>query len=88
MPMLCFTFVKELLWIIKNYNPNESPGWNGCCGGKVEWLPRGYMPCEDAVDPGEYTCGRPPRIKEITMSYVFSVLPMHPYEIMGSILTN
>jgi hypothetical protein len=44
------------------------------------------MPCEDVVDPGECTCGRPPRIKEITMSSVFIVLLVQPYDIMGSVL--
>jgi hypothetical protein len=38
--------------------------------------------------PRAYTCGWPPRIKEITMSSVFSVLPVQPYDTMGSVLTN
>jgi hypothetical protein len=88
MPMLCFTLDKELFWIIKNHNLNESLGWNSCCGGEVEWLPWGYMPCEDVVDPREYTCGWPPRIKEITMSSLFSVLPVQPFDILVSILNN
>jgi hypothetical protein len=46
------------------------------------------MPREDVVDPGEYTCGWPPRIKEITMSSMFSVLPVPPYDTMDSVLTN
>jgi hypothetical protein len=64
------------------------PGGMVFCGGEVEWLPWGYMPFEDVVDPGECTCGWPPRIKEITMSFVFSVIPVHPYDIMGSVLTD
>jgi hypothetical protein len=54
-------------------------------GGEVEWLPWGYMPQENVVDRGENTCGWSPKIKEITMSYVFSVLPVKPYDIMGLI---
>jgi hypothetical protein len=32
------------------------------------------------------TCGRPPRNKEIIMSSVYRVLPVQPYDIMGSVL--
>jgi hypothetical protein len=46
------------------------------------------MPREDVVDPREYTCGWPPRIKEISMFSVFSVLLVQPYDIMGSVLTD
>jgi hypothetical protein len=40
------------------------------------------------VNLREYTCGLPPMTKEITMSSVFSVLPVQPYGIMGSALTD
>jgi hypothetical protein len=35
-----------------------------------------------------YTCGLPPRNKEMAMSSMLSVLPVQPYDIMGSVLTN
>jgi hypothetical protein len=33
-----------------------------------------------------YTCGWPPRNKEIKMSSMLRVLPVQPYDTMGSIL--
>jgi hypothetical protein len=32
--------------------------------------------------------GWPPRNKEVTMSSMLRVLPMQPYDIMGSVLTD
>jgi hypothetical protein len=57
----------------------------------VEWLPGAtYLAVKTMVCGGdlggEYTCGLPPRNKEIAMSSVFSVLPVQPYDIMGSVL--
>jgi hypothetical protein len=36
--------------------------------------------------PWEYTHGLPLRIKEITMSSMFRVLAVQPYDTMGSVL--
>jgi hypothetical protein len=36
--------------------------------------------------PRACTCGLPPRTKEITMSSMFSVLLVQPYDTMGSVL--
>ena len=55
----------------------------------VEWHSQGHTPVMGFVWwllPEVYTCGRPPRIKEITMSSIFSELPVQPYGIMGSAL--
>ena len=54
-------------------------------GGDVEWRP-GATPC--VVAAWAYTCGWPPRIKEMAMSSMLIVLPVQPYDIMGSVLTD
>jgi hypothetical protein len=36
----------------------------------------------------EYRSGWPPRNKEMAMSSMLSVLPVQPYDIMGSVLTD
>jgi hypothetical protein len=54
-------------------------------GGDVEWRP-GATLC--VVAAWAYTCGWPPRIKEMAMSSMLSVLPVQPYDIMGSVLTD
>jgi hypothetical protein len=67
-------------------------------GGDVEWRP-GAAHCVVAAwaRPGAthcvvaawaFTCGLPPRNKEVTMSSMFRVLPVQPYDIMGSVLTD
>jgi hypothetical protein len=53
-------------------------------GGDVEWL-LGHMPCGGCV-PMAFTYGLPLRIKEITMSSMFRVLLVQPYDNMGSVL--
>jgi hypothetical protein len=35
-----------------------------------------------------FTCGLPSRNKEMAMSSMLSVLPVQPYDIMGSVLTD
>jgi hypothetical protein len=54
-------------------------------GGDVEWRPRATR-C--VVAAWAFTCGLPPRNKEVTMSSMLSVLPVQPYDIMGSVLTD
>jgi hypothetical protein len=54
-------------------------------GGDVEWRP-GATHC--VVAAWAYTCGLPPRNKEMAMSSMLSVLPVQPYDIMGSVLTD
>jgi hypothetical protein len=47
---------------------------------------QGLMPTRGRGGPWEYTCGMPLRIKEITMSSMVRVLPVQPYDNMGSVL--
>jgi hypothetical protein len=54
-------------------------------GGDVEWRP-GATRC--VVAAWAFTCGSPPRNKEVTMSSMLRVLLVQPYDIMGSVLTN
>jgi hypothetical protein len=35
-----------------------------------------------------FTCGLPPRNKDVNMSSMLRVLPVQPYDIMGSVLTD
>jgi hypothetical protein len=44
----------------------------------------GHMPREDVYSGNR--SGWPLRIKEITMSSMFRVLPVQPYDTMGSVL--
>jgi hypothetical protein len=44
------------------------------------------MPTRGWGGPWEYTSGLPLRIKEITMSSMVRVLPVQPYDTMGSVL--
>jgi hypothetical protein len=48
----------------------------------------GLMPLRGWGEPQEYTCGMPPRNKEVTMSSMLRVLPVQPYDNMGSVLTD
>jgi hypothetical protein len=57
----------------------------------VEWLPRAtqvWLSTQDCVVviTREYTYGWPLRIKEIKMSSMLRVLPVQPYDTMGSVL--
>jgi hypothetical protein len=54
-----------------------------CCGGEVGgfW---GTCLAEDVYSG--YCSGWPLRIKEINMSSMYRVLPLQPYDIMGSFL--
>ena len=59
----------------------------------VEWLPGAtYLAVKTMVCGGdlggEYTCGLPPRNKEIAMSSVCGVLLVQPQYIMGSVLAK
>jgi hypothetical protein len=54
-------------------------------GGDVEWRPGATL---RVVAAWAYTCGWPPRNKEMAMSSMLSVLPVQPYDIMGSVLTD
>jgi hypothetical protein len=54
-------------------------------GGDVEWRPGATL---RVVAAQAYTCGWPPRNKEMAMSSMLIVLPVQPYDIMGSVLTN
>jgi hypothetical protein len=54
-------------------------------GGDVEWLP-GATRC--VVAAWALTCGLPLRIKGINMSSILSVLPVQPYDNIGSVLTD
>jgi hypothetical protein len=54
-------------------------------GSDVEWLP-GATHC--VVAAWALTCGLPPRNKEVTMSSMLRVLPVQPYDNMGSVLTD
>jgi hypothetical protein len=54
-------------------------------GGDVEWRP-GATLC--VVAAWAFTCGLPPGNKEMAMSSMLSVLPVQPYDIMGSVLTD
>ena len=49
-------------------NLNESPGWIETCLDYVEWLPRAMSM---VVVAWEYTCGPPPRNKEICRTFLF-----------------
>jgi hypothetical protein len=49
-------------------------------------LPRASCLLEDEVDLGSFTRGLPLRIKEITVSSMIRVLPVQPYDTMGSVL--
>jgi hypothetical protein len=51
----------------------------------VSW---GLMPRRGWGEPQEYTCGMPLMNKEVTMSSMLRVLPVQPYENMGSVLTD
>jgi hypothetical protein len=44
------------------------------------------MPSRGWGEPWEFTLGLPLRIKEITMSSMIRVLPVQPYDTMGSVL--
>jgi hypothetical protein len=54
-------------------------------GGGVEWRPGATL---RVVAAWAYTCGLPPRSKEMAMSSMLIVLPVQPYDTMGSVLTN
>jgi hypothetical protein len=54
-------------------------------GGDVEWRPGATL---HVVAAWAYTCGLPPKNKEMAMSSMLSVLPVQPYDIMGSVLTD
>jgi hypothetical protein len=47
---------------------------------------QGLMPTRGWGEPWEFTRGLPLRIKEITMSSMVRVLPVQPYDTMGSVL--
>jgi hypothetical protein len=48
----------------------------------------GLMPPRGWGEPQEYTCGMPLRNKEVTISSMLRVLPVQPYDNMGSVLTD
>jgi hypothetical protein len=79
-------------WIIKNYNLNESPGWNGIIrGSKVEWLPRAtHLAINQGLvwwlSPGGALMDSHPGTKRLLCLSCFRVLPVQPYDIMGSAL--
>jgi hypothetical protein len=54
-------------------------------GGDVEWLP-GATHC--VVAAWAFTCEMPPRNKEVNISSMLRVLPVQPYDNMGSVLTD
>jgi hypothetical protein len=54
-------------------------------GGEVEWRPGATL---RVVAAWAYTCGWPPRNKEMATSSMLIVLPVQPYDIMGSVLTD
>jgi hypothetical protein len=47
---------------------------------------QGLTPSRGWGEPWEFTLGLPLRIKEITMSSMIRVLPVQPYDTMGSVL--
>jgi hypothetical protein len=66
--------------------------------GDVEWRP-GATHCVVAawarprathcvVAAWAFTCSLPTRNKEVTLSSMLRVLPVQPYDIMGSVLTD
>jgi hypothetical protein len=60
-------------------------------GDDVEWLPGATLLAstqDSVVAAWALTCGLPPRNKEVTMSSMLRVLPVQPYDNMGSVLTD
>jgi hypothetical protein len=74
-----------------NYNPNETPGWNWYCLVYVEWLPRAT---HLAINPGLVWWFSPggtlvdghPGTKRLICLPCLRVLPVQPYDNMGSVL--
>ena len=50
-----FTFSWEVVLKIKNYNLNETPGWNWLCLVYVEWLLRTMCMVDLTVHVGVFT---------------------------------
>jgi hypothetical protein len=55
-----------------------------CCGGQRRWV-LGHMPLKGCV-LRIYCSGWPLRIKEINVASMIKVLPVQPYDIIGSVL--
>jgi hypothetical protein len=79
--------VKDVLWIIKNFNFNESPGWIGLFMEAM--LSGSWDTClaEDVYLRRSLVDGHS-GLKRFPCPLCFRVLPVQPYDTMGSVLTN
>jgi hypothetical protein len=84
--MLCWWIVPKI-WLQPQWNTCVELVLLGLCWVATQGHTPGYQPriCVVVFTWG-CTCGRPPRNKEVIMSSMFRVLPVQPYDIMGSVL--
>jgi hypothetical protein len=68
---------------IKNFNYNETPGWIGLIrGGEVGGL---WDTCLERMCAQGVTWNCHPGLKRLLCLLCFSVLPVQPYDTMGSV---